>query len=102
MPGGAPTVSAPVECVAAPGVSRVTAPERHGYVTHAPNPANARTRIIKPTPHGRQELRVMRSKALDLEERWHQLLGRRRFGEPRTILQMLLDTESAESAESGA
>ncbi|WP_205875725.1 MarR family winged helix-turn-helix transcriptional regulator [Mycobacterium camsae] len=78
------------------GVSRqavaqaITALERNGYVTRAPNPDDARTRIIELTPRGRQTLRVMRSTALELEGHWEQLLGQRRLGELRTTLRMLL------------
>lgn len=78
------------------GVSRqavaqaITALERHGYVTRASNPDDARTRIIELTPRGRQTLRVMRSTAMELEERWQHILGRRRLGELRETLQMLL------------
>jgi DNA-binding MarR family transcriptional regulator len=82
------------------GVSRqavaqaIAALERHRYVIRVPDPVDARARIIELTPRGRQALRVMRSNALDLEKRWQQILGRRRFGELRKILQMLLDAES--------
>lgn len=85
------------------GVSRqavaqaVSALERHGYVSRVPNPADARTRIIELTPRGRQALRVMRSNALQLEERWQQTLGQRRFGELRKTLLMLLSDESPEA-----
>ena len=78
------------------GVSRqavaqaVTALERHGYVTRESNPNDARTRMIELTPRGRQALRVIRSTALELEAHWEQLLGKRRLGELRTTLQMLL------------
>lgn len=75
--------------------------ERHGYVTRAPNPLDARARIIELTPRGRQALRVMRSNAVDLEERWEQILGPRRLAELRETLQMLL-AEQTESAGSDA
>lgn len=79
------------------GVSRqavaqaVTALERHGYVTRAANPIDARTRIIELTPRGRQALRVMRSNAVDSEKRWEQIIGQRRLAELRKTLQLLLD-----------
>lgn len=82
------------------GVSRqavaqaVTALERHGYVNRLPNPADARARIIELTARGRQALRVMRSNAVQLEKRWQQTLGEKRFGELRKTLQMLLDAEA--------
>jgi DNA-binding MarR family transcriptional regulator len=72
--------------------------ERHGYVNRVPDPADARARIIELTPRGRQALRVMRSSALDLEKRWQEILGQKRLGELRKILQMLLSPESPESA----
>ena len=84
------------------GVSRqavaqaIAALECHSYVTRVPDPADARARLIELTPRGRQALRVMRSNALNLEDRWQQTLGQRRFGELRNILRMLLDAESVE------
>ncbi len=72
----------------------IAALERHGYVSRASNPVDARTRIIELTPRGRQVLRVMRSNALDLEKRWLQTLGQRRFDELRKIMQALLEAES--------
>jgi DNA-binding MarR family transcriptional regulator len=76
----------------------VAALERHRYVTRVPDPADARARIIELTPRGRQALRVMRSNALDLEKRWQEILGQKRLGELRKILQTLLSPESPESA----
>jgi DNA-binding MarR family transcriptional regulator len=76
----------------------VAALERHGYVARVPDPADARARIIELTPGGRQVLRVMRSSALDLEKRWQEILGQKRLGELRKILQTLLSAESPESA----
>src|SRR5580693_10546373 len=48
----------------------VAALERHGYVTRAPDPVDARARIIELTARGRQALQVMRSSAVALEKRW--------------------------------
>ncbi|MDC8996922.1 MarR family winged helix-turn-helix transcriptional regulator [Mycobacterium marinum] len=82
------------------GVSRqavaqaVAALERHGYVLRAPDPADARARIIELTPRGRQALRVMRANALDAQRRWQKILGPQRLGELRETLQLLLDAES--------
>src|SRR5271166_1388512 len=76
----------------------VAALERHGYVARVPDPADARARIIELTPRGRQVLRVMRSSALDLEKRWQEILGQKRLGELRKILQTLLSAESPKSA----
>src|SRR5271168_2510181 len=70
--------------------------ERHDYVTRLPHPADARARIIELTPRGRQALRVMRSNALDLENRWEQTLGQRRLAELRETLRLLLSAESPE------
>ena len=72
----------------------VTVLERHGYVTRAPDPIDARARIIELTPRGRQALRVMRSNALDLEKRWERVLGRQRLGELRETLQVLFSSET--------
>ena len=75
----------------------VAALEQHGYVTRGPDPADARTRIIELTTRGRQALRVMRSNALDVEKRWQELLGERRFGELRETLLALRAAETGES-----
>ncbi|EUA88050.1 winged helix DNA-binding domain protein [Mycobacterium ulcerans str. Harvey] len=72
----------------------VAALERHGYVLRAPDPADARARIIELTPRGRQALRVMRANALDAQRRWQKILGPQRLGELRETLQLLLDAES--------
>jgi len=83
------------------GVSRqavaqaVTALERHDYVTRVADPGDARARVIELTHRGRQALRVMRTNALALEERWEETLGPRRFGELRKTLQLLLEAEAA-------
>ncbi|CQD07767.1 MarR family transcriptional regulator [Mycobacterium europaeum] len=77
----------------------ITGLERHGYVTRAPNPLDARTRIIELTPRGRRALSVMRSNAVDLETRWEQLLGRRRLAELREILQTLLAGQTEPAGE---
>lgn len=82
------------------GVSRqaiaqaIAALERHRYVTRAPDPLDARARIIELTARGQQALRVMRSSAVDSEKQWQQILGERRLAELRKILQMLLAAES--------
>jgi DNA-binding MarR family transcriptional regulator len=90
------------------GVSRqavaqaITALERHGYVTRASNPDDARTRIIELTSRGRQALRVMRTNAVDSEKRWEQILGERRLSELRETLQMLLDAPNSEEPGAAA
>ncbi len=73
--------------------------ERHGYVTRVPNPVDARARLIELTPRGRQALRIMRSHAVDLERKWEQVLGRRRLGELRETLQVLLSNEPDTAGE---
>jgi DNA-binding MarR family transcriptional regulator len=81
-------------------VAQAIAPlERHGYVSRLPDPADARARIIELTPRGRQALRVMRSNALDLEKRWENVLGRRRLGELRATLELLLSGEVGPAGE---
>ncbi|WP_055403571.1 MULTISPECIES: MarR family winged helix-turn-helix transcriptional regulator [unclassified Mycobacterium] len=75
----------------------IAALERHGYVSRAPDPVDARARIIELTTRGRHALRVMRSHAIDLEERWERVLGRQRLGELRETLQLLL-VHAAEAA----
>ncbi|OBF06457.1 MarR family transcriptional regulator [Mycobacterium sp. ACS4054] len=75
----------------------IAALERHGYVSRAPDPVDARARIIELTTRGRHALRVMRSHAVDLETRWERVLGRQRLGELRETLQLLL-VHAAEAA----
>jgi DNA-binding MarR family transcriptional regulator len=77
----------------------VAALERHGYVARAPDPVDARARIIELTARGRQALQVMRSNAVALEKRWHEVLGGRRLGELRETLTMLLACEATAAGE---
>ena len=67
--------------------------ERHDYVVRGPHPSDARARIIALTPRGREALRVMRSNALDVEKRWRNTLGEKRFGEFRETLVELLSAD---------
>lgn len=76
----------------------VAALERHGYVTRGPHPSDARARIIELTPRGHQALRVLRTNALDVEKRWQNILGERRFGELRETLQALLSAEAGQAS----
>jgi DNA-binding MarR family transcriptional regulator len=81
-------------------VAQAIAPlERHGYVSRVTDPADARARIIELTPRGRQALRVMRSNALNLEKHWEHVLGRRRLGELRATLELLLSGGFGEAGE---
>ncbi len=73
--------------------------ERHGYVTRVIDTADARARIIELTPRGREALRVMRSNAVALEQRWKEVLGPQRLGELRETLQMLLSSEADAAAD---
>src|ERR1700754_2096741 len=72
--------------------------ERNDYVVRGPHPSDARARIIELTPRGRDALRVMRSNALEVENRWRNVLGERRFGELRETLSTLLSAEPGESS----
>ena len=72
----------------------VAALERHDYVVRGPHPSDARARVIELTPRGRQALRVMRSNALNVEKRWRDALGEKRFSELRDTLAELLSAES--------
>ncbi|BBX45308.1 hypothetical protein GCM10009641_21010 [Mycobacterium cookii] len=75
----------------------VAALERHDYVVRNPHPSDARARIVELTPRGRHALRVMRSNALDIEKKWRDMLGEKRFGELRETLVALLSAEAGES-----
>ena len=79
----------------------VAALERHDYVVRGPHPSDARARIIELTPRGRHALRVMRSNALEVEKRWRDTLGEKRFRELRETLVTLLATDSGELSELG-
>jgi DNA-binding MarR family transcriptional regulator len=72
----------------------VAALERHDYVVRGPHPSDARARVIELTPRGRKALRVMRSNALNVEKRWRDALGEKRFSELRDTLVELLSAES--------
>ena len=72
----------------------IAALERHGYVTRAPDPVDARARIIELTARGRRALQVMRSNAVALEKRWTEVLGERRLAELRETLKALLASEA--------
>ncbi|ORB84892.1 MarR family transcriptional regulator [Mycobacterium kansasii] len=76
----------------------IAALERHHYVTRVGDPADSRARLIQLTPRGRQALGVMRSNAVDLEERWRQILGQHRLAELRKTLQLLLAARDAEAS----
>jgi DNA-binding MarR family transcriptional regulator len=75
----------------------VTALERHEYVVRKPHPSDARALIIELAPRGRQALRVMRSNALEREERWKDVLGEKRFEELRETLVALRSAEADDS-----
>jgi DNA-binding MarR family transcriptional regulator len=75
----------------------VAALERHEYVVRKPHPSDARALIIELTPRGRQVLRVMRSNALEVEKRWQDVLGEKRFSELRETLVALLSAEARDS-----
>jgi DNA-binding MarR family transcriptional regulator len=74
----------------------VAALERHEYVVRKPHPSDARALIIELTPRGRQALRVMRSNALEVEKRWQNMLGEKRFSDLRETLVALLSAEAGE------
>ncbi|ETW22560.1 MarR family transcriptional regulator [Mycobacterium gastri 'Wayne'] len=80
----------------------VAALERHDYVSRVPDPVDARARVIELTPRGRQALRVMRSNAIDVEERWTQILGQRRLADLRKSLQLLLAASDAEATDAAS
>src|ERR1700742_3865089 len=71
----------------------VAALERHDYVVRGPHPVDARAQIIDLTPRGRQALRVMRSNALNLQQRWEKALGPKRLGELGETFVLLLQAE---------
>src|ERR1700761_452021 len=64
--------------------------ERDGYVQRIADPGDARAKLVCLTPRGRAALRVMRSSALDLEDRWRRELGPDRFAAFRETLLALL------------
>ena len=61
------------------------------------HPSDARALIIELAPRGRKALRVMRSNALEREERWKNVLGEKRFEELRETLMELLSAEAGDS-----
>ncbi len=63
--------------------------ERAGYLEREPHPEDARSRRIALTPRGVGAVRVIREAVAEVEASWTHLLGPRRFGQLRKMLQEL-------------
>lgn len=62
-----------------------------GYLERRPDPADARAKLIFPTPRGLQMLRDASAKVQELEGFWGSYVGAQRFEEALQTLQDVLD-----------
>ena len=53
--------------------------ERLGYIHRAPDPRDRRAALIRPTDRGRAEVRAAREVIAELEGRWADKVGKKRF-----------------------
>jgi DNA-binding MarR family transcriptional regulator len=69
----------------------VTELQQLGYLERRPDPADARAKLIFPTPRGRQALDDAGDRVAEIEHRWSTLVGRTRFDQACRTLQDVLD-----------
>jgi len=62
-----------------------------GYLERRPDPADRRAKLILPTPRGRRVLADAGDRVAEIEERWSQIVGTRKFADACRTLQNLLD-----------
>lgn len=72
--------------------------ERNGYLERAVDPADARAKLIRLTPRGREALDVMHATGRAIDADWEKRLGADRMAELRDGLHQLLDAESDPAA----
>jgi DNA-binding MarR family transcriptional regulator len=63
--------------------------QQAGYVERVPDPTDARARLIRITPRGRQTLPLAASVVADVESEWSRHLGKRRMQQLRETLAKL-------------
>jgi DNA-binding MarR family transcriptional regulator len=69
----------------------VTQLQQVGYLERRPDPADARAKLIFPTPRGRQALDDAGGRVAEIEHHWSALVSRVRFDQACRTLQDLLD-----------
>ena len=60
--------------------------ERFGYVERVPDPTDARARLVRLAPRGREAQRLARVKEREIEQEWERHLGRKRMNDLRRTL----------------
>ncbi len=65
--------------------------ERLGYAYRAPDPADARAKLVLMTERGRRSIRAGERIAAQIEQRWARLIGNRKFQSLRELLLGLID-----------
>ncbi len=69
----------------------VTELQQLGYLERRPDPADARAKLIFPTPRGRQALDDAGDRVAQIEHHWSTLVGQMRFDHACRTLQDLID-----------
>ena len=69
--------------------------ESRGYVRRAPDPDDARAKVVKLTAHGRRAATECRKAVQTLETRTRRLLGERRYEALQEALDMIAASEGA-------
>jgi DNA-binding MarR family transcriptional regulator len=65
--------------------------ERAGYIMRAPDPSDARARVIHLAPRGAEAVEAAAAVVAEIEAEWTRHLGRRRITQLRRILEDLRD-----------
>lgn len=65
--------------------------EQHGYVVRMPDPADGRARVIRLTPKGRRLQQTIYAEAGAAEQRIAETLGRQRFAQLHSSLELLAE-----------
>ena len=63
--------------------------ERRGYLKRDADPEDGRSKRISLTPRGAKAVKVIREAVAEMETRWAEQLGPKRFDQLRTLLQEL-------------
>jgi DNA-binding MarR family transcriptional regulator len=68
--------------------------EQRGYLSREADPDDGRSKRIRLTPRGTKAALVIRAAVTEMEDRWAQQLGTRRFDQLRSLLQDLAQPET--------
>ena len=63
--------------------------EQRGYLEREADPEDGRSKRISLTPRGKKAIKVIRDAVTEVEDRWAEQLGPKRFDQLRTLLQQL-------------